>query len=193
MASIASKVEVLPSGQRIVIRAALPDDAAALIDHRLHVARTSEHNAADPEEVNQDVEKVKSSINESGSKPYELLIVAFEETTPATAPLVIGELEFQSFNRRVLAHHGRFGISVDEEWRGRGVGSALIRTLFDWAHDHPTLEKITLGVYENNVGAIRLYERMGFKLEGRREKFFKKGPGCYIDDLQMAVWIKPPR
>ncbi len=188
MAVIEPRRVVLPGGEEVVIRAGVADDAAAVLSHRVHMAHTSEHNVIQPDEVDHDLNKVREWLSEREPREYELFIVAVADDQPGA---IVGELHFHSFNRRVLAHHGDFGISVDQVWRGRGVGSALIRVLLEWATAHPTIEKVCLGVYEDNHGAIRLYERMGFKLEGRREKYFKTARG-YRDDLMMSRWVKAP-
>jgi len=52
---------------------------------------------------------------------------------------LLGRIAFRNGNRRKLAHHGSFGIGVHHDWRGRGVGTALISALLDWASAHPTL------------------------------------------------------
>jgi RimJ/RimL family protein N-acetyltransferase len=188
MATIDATTVTLSGGERIVIRSATAADAAALLEHRVHMTRTTEHGVTQPDEIDPDPRKLESTIRDAAERAYELLLLA---TTPDSGT-VIGELDFRSHNRRVLAHHGQFGISVDQAWRGKGVGTALIRVMLDWARHHPTLEKVTLGAYATNHGAIRLYEKMGFKLEGRREKFFKVGPGKYVDDVQMSIWVKQP-
>jgi ribosomal protein S18 acetylase RimI-like enzyme len=48
------------------------------------------------------------------------------------------------------------GIAVVPEWRGLGVGTRLMSDLFE---RHPV---VSLSVDTDNVGAIRLYERLGF-------------------------------
>jgi RimJ/RimL family protein N-acetyltransferase len=188
MATIDAIPVTLPSGERIVIRSATPDDAAGLLAHRTHMTRTTEHGVTQPDEIDTDPRTLEATLRDAAARAYEVILLA----TPEHGGKVIGELDFRSHNRRVLAHHGQFGISVDQAWRGKGIGTALIRVMLDWAREHPTLEKVTLGAFATNHGAIRLYERMGFTLEGRREKFFKVGPGKYVDDVQMSIWVKQP-
>ena len=188
MAKIDAISVTLHGGEGIVIRSATPDDAAGLLAHRTHMTGTTEHGVTQPDEIDTDSRKLESTLRDAAERPYELILLAMTDD----GSKVIGELDFRSFNRRVLAHHGQFGISVDQAWRGKGIGTALIRVMLDWARTHPTLEKVTLGAFATNHRAIRLYERMGFKLEGRREKFFKVGPGKYVDDVQMSIWVKQP-
>lgn len=189
MATIEPKHVTLRGGEKIVIRTGVADDAAGVLAHRVHVAHTSEHNVTEPDEIQEDLEKEREWLSERERRTYDLFIIGVSDEHPG---LVLGSLYFHSFDRRVLAHHGDFGISVDESWRGRGVGTALIRVLLDWAQAHPTIEKVCLGVYEDNHEAKRLYERLGFKLEGRREKYFKTKRG-YVDDVMMSLWVKPPQ
>lgn len=188
MAVIDARRVVLPDGEEVVVRTGVADDAAAVVAHRVHISHTSAHNVVQPDELDGDLEKEREWLRERAERGYDLFIIALSDRDPG---LVLGALHFHSFKWRILAHHGEFGISVDESWRGRGVGTALINVLLDWARNHPTIEKVCLGVYEDNAGAIRLYERLGFRLEGRREKFFKTARG-YRDDLMMSLWVKEP-
>jgi RimJ/RimL family protein N-acetyltransferase len=179
----------LSGGEEVLLRTCTREDAPGLLAHRLHMAVTSPHNVVSPDEVEDDLEKQVQWIEDRVSRAHELNIIATSDSAPG---LIVGSLHFQSFDKRILAHHGSFGISVDAAWRGKGVGSALIAALLDWARAHPTIEKVCLGVYEDNHSARRLYERLGFKEEGRREKFFKTADRGYVDDIQMCLWIKPP-
>jgi putative acetyltransferase len=51
------------------------------------------------------------------------------------------------------------------------------------------VRRVELTVYARNDGAIRLYERCGFAIEGRHRATFCKG-GEYIDSLTMAMLIE---
>jgi ribosomal protein S18 acetylase RimI-like enzyme len=54
-------------------------------------------------------------------------------------------------------------IVVHETWRGRGIGEALLRHIFGTfaARGHQAVE---LKVESSNLGALRLYERVGFRV-----------------------------
>lgn len=51
-------------------------------------------------------------------------------------------------------------IGVVDEWRGRGVGTAMLTTLLGHADEHG-LERVSLSVEPDNP-ALRLYQRLGF-------------------------------
>jgi ribosomal protein S18 acetylase RimI-like enzyme len=53
------------------------------------------------------------------------------------------------------------GICVDEQWRGRGVGSALLRASFEHA-ERTGARAVQLSVVGTNPRAAALYRRLGF-------------------------------
>lgn len=55
---------------------------------------------------------------------------------------------------------------VIESLRCRGIGSLLLKTLLQHARNMPKIKSIVLGVNTNNIPAISLYKRHGFKSWG---------------------------
>jgi ribosomal protein S18 acetylase RimI-like enzyme len=73
---------------------------------------------------------------------------------------------FARHAERKHAHQGVIGaVYVRPQYRGKGVGDALIRAALEEAAEH--VEHVTLTVTESNATAFRLYERNGFKVVGR--------------------------
>jgi [ribosomal protein S18]-alanine N-acetyltransferase len=61
-------------------------------------------------------------------------------------------------------------IAVDIHLRRQGLATSLLERLFEVA-DRPS-EQYTLEVRTSNEGAIRLYERFGFRAAGRRRAYY---------------------
>jgi len=61
-------------------------------------------------------------------------------------------------------------IAVDINLRRLGLATSLLERLFEMA-DRPS-EQYTLEVRTSNEGAIRLYERFGFRAAGRRRAYY---------------------
>ncbi len=60
-----------------------------------------------------------------------------------------------------------FGIVIDNDWRGRGVGSGLTDFTLDEARSLGS-PGVRLSVYSSHLSAVRLYAERGF-VETRRE------------------------
>jgi RimJ/RimL family protein N-acetyltransferase len=89
--------------------------------------------------------------------------------------------------REIDQHHGtaEFGITIgDRENRGKGYGTEAVKLLLDLAFTGLGLRNIQLQVYEFNHGAVRAYERAGFKEIGRRRGAYLMG-GRHWDVVYM--------
>jgi ribosomal protein S18 acetylase RimI-like enzyme len=82
-------------------------------------------------------------------------------------------------------HHGVLGISIAREFRDMGIGSELIRTVLDECRK-AGLVSIELAAFHNNLRAISLYERLGFKHAGRIPKKTRRD-GRFFDDVIMSI------
>ena len=83
---------------------------------------------------------------------------------------------------------GELGMLVARDWRGRGVGSALVAAAVDWARDRG-LHKLSLSVFTHNEAAIALYRKFGFVEEGRRVKHFRRANGELWDSFEMGLLL----
>jgi RimJ/RimL family protein N-acetyltransferase len=81
---------------------------------------------------------------------------------------------------------GELGMLVDRDWRGCGVGSALLQATIDWARDHG-LHKLSLEVFAHNTAAITLYRKCGFVEEGYRVKHYRRANGELWDSIVMGL------
>ena len=60
------------------------------------------------------------------------------------------------------------------EFRRQGLGIQLLNQMFEYAKENK-INKIILDVAEDNIPAIKLYEKMGFDLTYRRKGYYQKG------------------
>lgn len=83
-------------------------------------------------------------------------------------------------------------VAVHPEWQGKGVGTRLFQALFAAAAGlTPRVERIELMVREGNANAIRLYERLGFRIEGRFPGRVRLPDGGVEADIAMGLLIAP--
>jgi RimJ/RimL family protein N-acetyltransferase len=85
--------------------------------------------------------------------------------------------------------YGDIGMVVARDWRGRGVGSALLDAAVDWARGHG-LHKLSLSVFPHNDAAVALYRKFGFVEEGHRRKQMRRASGELWDVLDMGLLLE---
>jgi RimJ/RimL family protein N-acetyltransferase len=83
---------------------------------------------------------------------------------------------------------GELGMAVARDWRGRGVGSALLAAGIDWARGYG-LHKLSLTVFTHNAAAIALDRKFGFVEEGRLVKHFRRQSGELWDGIEMGLLL----
>ena len=77
------------------------------------------------------------------------------------------KLEIQDEKARVAD----LGLLIgNKNFWGKGVGKEACKLAIRYGFEQMHLRKIYLAVYENNPGAKKLYEKLGFKLEGTLRK-----------------------
>ena len=81
---------------------------------------------------------------------------------------------------------GELGMLVDRDWRGRGVGSALVQAAISRARGQG-LHKLCLEVFAHNTAAIALYRKSGFIEEGRRTGQYRRASGELWDSIVMGL------
>lgn len=91
-------------------------------------------------------------------------------------PAGIAYLNLHPF--RKIAQIGLITIIVGPNYRGKGIGTALIEQLHRLAREGYKLERLYLEVYEGNP-AIRLYRRLGYREFGFQSHWIKLPSGEY--------------
>ena len=99
---------------------------------------------------------------------------------------VVGYLNFGHTKDQYHQHRGVLDMFLIREWRGQGVGSALIDSLLTWATKNAQIEIVGLNVISANEGAMRLYEKYGFVEEGRLRRAIRLPNGDYADEVLMS-------
>ena len=108
---------------------------------------------------------IKKYVENNGDCPEE---DNFFPMTAFTSEQIVGHLIMRYTNpqKTVL----RFGfVIVDNSFRGKGYGKQMLKLAMDFAFNILKVEKVTLGVFDNNPVAYFCYKSVGFK-EAHLEK-----------------------
>jgi RimJ/RimL family protein N-acetyltransferase len=182
VATIRARTITIRSGSA-TIRVAEPADAAATIALRVAMAQETEFLTAEPGEVQTNVEEQAEFLRKKLSSPVDLYILGEVEGRSVG----MASLDGSTLGR--LGHGANLGLGVARGvWR-RGLGKALVCALLDWA-DSRSIVRVALEVVETNIGAVRLYESLGFEHEGRLRLRRKHG-AAYLDSHLMARIRRP--
>jgi ribosomal protein S18 acetylase RimI-like enzyme len=165
------------------IRHGRRDDVSAIVDLYKTVAETPGGIARLPDEVTR--EYVADFVAHSLDRG--ILIVA---ELPGLAGLA-GELHAYRSDLHVFKHVlGELTVAVHPAAQGQGIGRAIFTRLLDEVtRDHADVTRVELVTQESNVRAMKLYESLGFRREGRLEARILSPTGGYEADIPLA-WIR---
>jgi RimJ/RimL family protein N-acetyltransferase len=105
---------------------------------------------------------------------------------------VVGHIELRGGRVRAELHRAVLAMGMLLPYRGQGHGRRLLQTAIEWARDEARLSYLDLGVFVGNDRARRLYEQMGFVVQGLRCDAFRVD-GSVIDDIPMTLALNPGR
>ncbi|ATA61113.1 GNAT family acetyltransferase [Geobacillus stearothermophilus] len=183
MGNIAPRRLATASGQPMVVRTARPEDAGRVVAFVKAVIAEAPYLLTMEAEVTVTEEQQRQWLQQMADDPGKLALLAEHDSE------MIGFLDFHNGNKRRTKHQGSFGMSVKKDFRGQGVGTALLAALLDWAKENPLIEKVCLEVVAGNKNAIRLYQKFGFVEEGVKKKAVKIDDKTYWDLVMMALFV----
>ncbi|KAH8654631.1 acyl-CoA N-acyltransferase [Tricladium varicosporioides] len=104
-----------------------------------------------------------------------------------SAPHTTKPIGFVNLKGASLPHsHASMSIQICGEEQGKGYGTEAIKWALEWGFMVGGLHRVSIGSFYFNEGARRLYERLGFVVEGRtREAVWKNGG--WHDVIEMGM------
>lgn len=131
----------------------------------------------EPGERKTSAAEMKSAI-ESLYSSNSLMLVAEENDD------LIGFLTAERGFANKIKHSAYVVIGLLKSYRGKKPGTKLFEELTDWTLKNG-ITRLELTVMTHNEAAIGLYKKMGFKIEGLKEKSLIVD-GKYVDEYYMA-------
>jgi RimJ/RimL family protein N-acetyltransferase len=161
-----------------IIRALIPPDAEAFRALRLEALATAPEAFASScaEESAHSVEWFRSRIPTDGPNA---IFGAFHGSD------LVGMAGFAVSDRAKSRHKGMmWGVFVRPDWRGRGLGKALVRRVIEHAAEHVMV--LQAAVVTTNDGARRVYHQLGFVPYGIERKALCVD-GAFHDEELLAL------
>jgi RimJ/RimL family protein N-acetyltransferase len=163
------------SRPEVTVREATLADVDALVDLLVAVAGEGRWIAT---EAPVDTERRRRRMAEDVEGADAIILVAEAGGEP------VGQLDL------LLGHDGvaDLGMLVAAGWRGRGIGTAMLREAVDRARKAGA-HKLALQVWPHNTAAIALYERFGFQREGYLHRHYRRRSGELWDAVVMGLQL----
>ena len=93
-------------------------------------------------------------------------------TPPAQKPIPIGTICLNAIDPKRSHHRNTsIGVTISPPYQSKGYGSEAILWATEWGFKHANLHRIGTEAFAWNEGAWKLYERLGFVMEGRTREF----------------------
>ncbi len=151
--------------EKFVIRKATPSDAAAMLEYIKRIGGETDNLTFGGEGLPFSIESEEEWLEQKLHDTHSVCLVAEREGK------IIADGSLEGLPRR-MSHRAELGICVLKEAWNQGVGSAMMEKLIQFAKENQ-IEIVNLDVRADNVSAIHLYEKFGFKRIGVSPAFFK--------------------
>lgn len=159
----------------VSIRPLLPTDAEAYRALRLEAlaANPEAFGSSYEEEAPLSLETIRARIPVLGPNA---IFGAFAGES------LVGMAGFAVYDRKKASHKGlMWGVYVQAQWRGRGLGKQLVQRVIAHAAQHVIVLEAAVGL--TNESARRTYHALGFKPYGIERKVLRVGDVFYDEEL----------
>lgn len=157
----------LKDGRKCILRNGTEADAKGALDVFILTHEQTDNLLTYPDEITMTVEDQEKYLREKTESENEIEIVA------EVGGRIVGTAGiFCVGDKDKLRHRAEFGISIDGEYRGLGIGKGLTKACISCA-EKAGYAQIELDVVADNENAIALYKSAGFVEYGRNPRGFR--------------------
>lgn len=158
--------------ERLLLRPFLPEDVDFVLRHFGDPAVHRYFVDADPITEREEAEDFLRAYVEPKDATYGRWVVIWKADS-----IPIGTCGFDRYDAR----HRRFEINYDlsPAYWGQGITVEALRAMLRYGFERLNLNRVEALVYPENVGSIRVLEKLGFQREGLFRDFFCQGDKFY--------------
>ena len=166
----------------IIYRKVQEADAEQIVAFYNYVGGETNYLSFDKDEYPLNVEAQIQSIRALENNQTNIMLLALDGEE------IVGIATINSTYKMKSRHTGEFGIVIAKRYQGKGIGTELMKQLIEWARGNGITKKISLITRADNVIAVALYMKMGFKVEGciKNQALIN---GTYYDAYMMGLFL----
>jgi RimJ/RimL family protein N-acetyltransferase len=172
----------LPDDNNLIISKATVADAAPIIAFLNKVAGETDFLTFGLNQFPLSVAEEEQIISECLTQSLGLMLIGKIDH------VIVSQLFLQRSNKTRLQHSADFGITVSKKYWRKSIGQQMILTAIEWAAQNNII-KLQLKVRSDNERAIRLYQKLGFVVEGKIAQSIKVA-NFYFDEYIMGLSLQ---
>ena len=175
------KTIILKDGRECTIRNATEKDGQAALEVFILTHEQTDFLFTYPDENDQTAEQEAQRLKEKTESENEIDILAEIDGK------VVGLAGIDSIGtQEKIRHRAEFGISIDKDYWGLGIGRAMTKACIECAQKAGYLQ-LELTVVADNNKAIALYESEGFVEYGRNPRAYHLRSSNFQELLMMRL------
>ena len=171
----------LKDGRDCVLRNCTAADAEGVLRTFINTHAQTDFLTSQPEEITMTLEQEAEYLRKRAESPDEIEILAeLDGQVVGTA----GIDKVRSYEK--VRHRCDFGVSIDREAWGLGIGRALTEACIECARSVGYLQ-MELEVVSENHRAVALYRSVGFLEYGRNPRAFRSRRSGWQENILMRL------
>ena len=145
----------------IIFREPVVEDAQKIVNFYNFVGGETTYLSFEKDEYPLDVEAQKEDIVSTKAHPASIMLLAMDGEE------IAGIGTIHSGNKIKSRHQGELGIVIAKKYQAKGIGTELMNRLIDFCRGNGVTTRIQLDTRCDNEVAVKLYEKLGFVIEGK--------------------------
>lgn len=172
-------------GFEYTLRTPKSDEAKIILESITEIAVSSPYILSTPESFRQrTVESQVKWIEDAEKSDVAVIIGAYDLNNK-----IVGFCNGQSYKDIKRKHRAALGISIHPDYRQRGIGNILMEVLIANMKKFAGIKIIELDVMLQNLAAVKMYEKLGFKRAGIFPNAYILPTGEILDNLTMYMQV----
>ena len=177
-----AKEFILKDNTVVTFRTPEVSEAQELLNFIKTAVGQTDYLLSSPEDIKLTVEQEEAFI-ESNKNSNSYFIAAYVDGK------IIGDCCVNYGRHLKDKHRGNIGITVDEKYWNKGIGSIMFDEMIRLSRNVEGIEQLELGVNSENPRAKHLYEKKGFVKFASIPRALKLKDGTYCDEELMVLFL----
>ena len=172
---------ILKDGSTCIIRNGTGQDAKAVLDVFIATHGQTDYLTTYPEEMSFTEEQERAYLQKKTESSREAELVA------EIGGVIVGTAGIDCVRTaEKMRHRASFGIGIDRDWWGLGIGRAMTEACIECARK-AGYAQLELEAVCDNERACRLYKDIGFTEFGRNPRGFRTRQGTWQETVLMRM------